>query len=360
MLFVVLSLGPAQAIAAEGEAWKSEWAKTVEAAKKESQLTAYGGSEITRPEILAAFNKEYPEIKVTTVGGHAADLTARLLAERRGDKYIADIIASGPNAPRSLYVAKALDPIASAFILPEVTDQSKWYGAKHWYADPENKFIFMFEGSVSTTGLSVNTNLAKATDIVSYWDLLQPKWKGKILMMDPRGAVLPTPLLMLYHDPEIGPDYLRTLLTKMDLTLFRDRRQGTNWLGVGKYPVCFYCRDLDLAVKQGLPIAEVPPAQFKEGGSIGGGSCSVISLINRAPHPNAARVFINWYLSRQGQIVWQRTMNTKEVEPSDSMRIDIPKDDVMPEARRVEGRKYRVVGFLDQKPLQALLNEILK
>jgi iron(III) transport system substrate-binding protein len=360
MLFVLLALAPTHTIGAESDAWKTDWGKTVEAAKKEGQLTAYGGSEITRPEILAAFNKEYPEIKVTTVGGHAADLTARLLAERRGDKYIADIIASGPNAPRSLYLAKALDPIASAFILPEVTDQSKWYGGKHWYADPENKFIFMFEGSVSTTGLSVNTNLAKPSDIGSYWDLVQPKWKGKILMMDPRGAALPTPLLMLYHDPEVGPDYLRTLLTKMDVTLFRDRHQGTNWLGVGKYPVCFYCRDLDLAQKQGLPLAEVPPAQFKEGGSIGGGSCSVIALINRAPHPNAARVFINWYLSRQGQIVWQRTMNMKEVEPSDSMRIDIPKDDVMPEARRGEGRKYRVVGFLDPKPLQTLLNEILK
>ena len=350
----------AQALAAETDLWKAEWAKTVEAAKKEGQLVAYGGSEIARPEILAAFNKEYPEIKVTTVGGHAAELTSRIIAERRGEKYIADIIASGPNAPRSLYLAKALDPIAPAFILPEVTDQAKWYGGRHWYADPENKFIFMFEGSVSTTGLSVNTKLTKPTEIASYWDLVQPKWKGKILMMDPRGAALPTPLLMLYHDPNVGPDYLRTLLTKMDITLFRDRSQGTNWLGVGKYPVCFYCRDLDMAQKQGLPIAEVPPAQFKEGGTIGGGSCSVISLINRAPHPNAARAFINWYLSRQGQIAWQRVMNTLEVEPSDSMRIDIPKDDVMPEARRAEGKKYRVVGFLDQKPLQALLSEVLK
>jgi iron(III) transport system substrate-binding protein len=350
----------AQAIAGETDAWKNEWAKTVEAGKKEGQLTAYGGTEITRPEILAAFNKEYPDIRVTTVGGHAADLTARILAERRGEKYLADIIASGPNAPRSLYLAKVLDPVAPAFILPEVSDQGKWYGGKHWYTDPENKFIFMFEGSVSTTGLSVNTNIAKAGEIASYWDLLQPKWKGKILMMDPRGAALPTPLLMLYHDPDVGPEYLKTLFTKMDVTLFRDRSQGTNWLGVGKYPICFYCRDLDLAQKQGLPIAEVPPAQFKEGGTIGGGSCSVLALLNRAPHPNAARVFINWYLSRQGQSVWQRVMNTKEVEPSDSMRIDIPKDDVMPEARRVEGRKYRVVGFLDQKPLQTLLNEVLK
>jgi hypothetical protein len=178
--------------------------------------------------------------------------------------------------------------------------------------------------------------------------------------MDPRGAALPTPVLMLYYDPDVGPEYLRTLLGKMDITLFRDRSQGTNWLGTGKYPLCFYCRDLDLAQKQGLPIAEVPPAQMKEGSAVGGGSSSVLALINRAPHPNAARVFINWYLSRQGQTVWQRVMNTKEVEPSDSMRIDIPKDDVMPEGRRAEGRKYRVVGFLDPAPLQQLLKEVLK
>lgn len=346
--------------AADVEQWKGDWAKTVDAAKTERQLTAYGGTEITHPDIISAFNKNHPEIKVTAVAGRAADLTARILAERRAEKYLADVIASGPNAPRTLYLAKALDPIAPALILPEVTDTTKWYGGRHWYADPENKHILIFEGSVSTTGLAVNSKIASPSEITSYWDLVQPKWKGKILVMDPRGAALPTPVLMLYYDPDVGPDFLRTLLGKMEVTLFRDRSQGTNWLATGKFPVCFYCRDLDLAQKQGLPVAEVPPAQMKEGGTIGGGSSSVLALLNRAPHPNAARVFVNWYLSRQGQMIWQKVMNAKEVEPSDSMRIDIPKDDVLPEARRVEGRKYRVVGFLDPQPLQQLLKEVLK
>ncbi len=354
-------LWPAQGLlAAEVEGWKSEWARTIEAAKKEGQLSAYGGTEITHPDIISAFNKDYPEINVAAVTGRAADLTARILAERRAEKYLPDVIASGPNAPRTLYLAKVLDPIAPALILPEVTDQTKWYDGKHWYADPENRYIFIFEGSVSTTGLAVNTKLMSPNEITSYWDLLQPKWKGKILVMDPRGAALPTPVLMLYYDPDVGPEFLRTLFGKMDVTLFRDRSQGTNWLAVGKFPVCFYCRDLDLAQKQGLPVAEVPPAQMREGGTIGGGSSSVLALINRAPHPNAARLFINWYLSRQGQMVWQRVMNSKEVEPSDSMRIDIPKGDVLPEARRADGRKYRVVGFLDPGPLQQLLKDVLR
>jgi ABC-type Fe3+ transport system substrate-binding protein len=82
--------------------------------------------------------------------------------------------------------------------------------------------------------------------------------------------------------------------------------------------------------------------------------------LDKAPHPNAAKVFVNWFLSRQGQIVWQRVMNKVVMEGSDSMRIDIPKDDVLAEARRVAGRNYRVIGFRDPKPVLQFLDETLK
>ena len=350
------------AVVSAGDAprWKEDWQKTIEAAKKEGQLSLYGGQEITHPDILAAFNKEFPFIKVVSTAGRAADLMARIVAERRADKYVADLMASGPNGPRMLYLAKVLDPIAPALILPEVADVSRWYGGKHWYADPENQYLFMFEGTINATGLSYNTKLVKADDIRSYWDLLAPKWKGKLLAMDPRSTAPPTPVLILYHKPDLGPDFIRRLYTETEITLFRDRRQGTNWLATGKYPLCLLCRDIDQAIKQGLPVEEIAPDQLKEGGFVGGGGSSVLVLINRAPHPNAAKLFINWYLSRQGQMVWQNVMNKKEVEPSDSMRIDIPKDDVLPDARRVEGKKYSVVGFLDPEPVQKLLHEVLK
>ena len=103
-------------------------------------------------------------------------------------------MATGPNGPRMLYLAKALDPIAPAFMLPEVTDVSKWYGGKHWYASPENQYIFMFEGTMNSTSLSYNTKLTNPDEIKSYWDLLSPKWKRKLLTLDPRGATPPTPL----------------------------------------------------------------------------------------------------------------------------------------------------------------------
>ena len=200
---VTLMVG-AGASAAETPRWKEEWQRVVEAAKKEAQVSLYGGQEITHPDIVAAFNKEFPFIKVTTTSGRGGDLVARIVAERRADKYLADVMASGPNGPRMLYLGKALDPIAPAFVLPEVTDTSKWYGAKHWYADPENQYIFIYEGTLNSTGLSYNTKLTSPEEIKSYGDLLRPKWKSRLLTLDPRGAVPPTQVLMLYHTPGLG------------------------------------------------------------------------------------------------------------------------------------------------------------
>ncbi|HEX9453630.1 MAG TPA: extracellular solute-binding protein, partial [Candidatus Binatia bacterium] len=337
--------------AAELSKWQTDWQRVIEAAKKEGQLSLYGGQEITHPDIIAAFNKEFPFIKVLTATGRAADMMTRISAERRADKFLADVMASGPNGPRMLYLAKALDPIAASFILPEVTDGTKWYGGKHWYADPDNQYLFQYEGTINSSGLSYNTKMMSAAEIKSYWDLLTPKWKGKLLAMDPRSSAPPTPILILYHRPDVGAEFVKRLFRETEITLFRDRAQGTNWLASGRFPLCLLCRDIDKAVKQGLPVEDIAPDQIKEGASVGGGGSSVIVLINRALHPNAAKLFINWYLSRPGQMVWQNVMNKKEVEASDSMRIDISKDDVLPEAKRVDGKKYTVVGFLDPEPV---------
>jgi hypothetical protein len=90
--------------------WKEEWRRVVEAAKKEGQLSLYGGQEITHPEILAAFNKEFPFIKVTTTSGRGGDLVARIVAERRADKYLADVMASGPKRPSHALSRESLGP----------------------------------------------------------------------------------------------------------------------------------------------------------------------------------------------------------------------------------------------------------
>jgi ABC-type Fe3+ transport system substrate-binding protein len=77
---------------------------------------------------------------------------------------------------------------------------------------------------------------------------------------------------------------------------------------------------VEKAIKQGLPIGQT--LDLTEGGTLSSGG-GTISFIDRAPHPNAAKVFVNWLLSREGQINFQAR------DGSDSLRIDIPKNDVL-------------------------------
>ena len=345
--------------ASDSNDWRLRWDKTVNAAKKESVVSLYGGEEITHPDIIGEFRKEYPGIKVVTVSGHS-EVIQRIVAERRAGKYLVDLFAYGPGSARSAYLGGFLDPIPPALILPEVTDMSKWYGGKHHYGDAEGKYIFIYEGTPNSPSLAYNTKEVNPTELNSVWDILNAKWVGKIgFFRYGEGNSIPTPVLMFYHNPEVGPEFLKRLFGEMKLTISANRRQATDWLAQGKYSLCVMCRDLEKAQKQGLPVAAFGPNDLKEGGSLGGGSASVITLANRSPNPNAAKVFLNWYLSRQGQMTWQRVMNQKVQEPSHSMRTDISTDDVLPEARRVEGRKYPFVGFLDPKPVQKIYQELL-
>jgi iron(III) transport system substrate-binding protein len=356
LVFGVLAALPT--IAAEAP-WQKEWEKTLEAAKKEGQLTIYiSGYEAVLPD----FEKEYPEIKVTAVTGRGNQLGQRLLAERRAEKYIADVVSSGANPNyQQFYQAKALDPIKPALILPEVTDQTKWYLKTHQYSDPEGQYVFNYVGSATYGAVHYNTKLVDVKEFKSYWDLLNSKWKGKIEVRDIREAGPGAGnTRFFYHHPDLGPAFIRKLFGEMDVTLFRDFRQGPDWLATGKFAICFFC-DVDVLKRQGLPVDTFGPEAFKEGGGLVQ-QFGTLALVNRAPHPNAAKVFINWFLSRRGQIALQKRTLAGE-SPADSLRIDIPKDDVPYLNRRLEGIKYLDTGkpeWIEMKPIIEVVNEALK
>jgi ABC-type Fe3+ transport system substrate-binding protein len=83
-------------------------------------------------------------------------------------------------------------------------------------------------------------------------------------------------------------------------------------------------------------------------------------LINRAPHPNAAKVALNWLFSREGQILYQRTFQSGGEGP-DSLRTDIPKDDVPRDNRRMEGGNYLITDnaeWMDFTPIRAFIKDI--
>lgn len=338
----------------------TEWEKVIEGAKKEGEVRLWGEQEITHADIIAAFNKEYPFIKVVTVSGRVGDLMPRIIAERRAGKFLADIYSGGLGG-RSFYdfhKVGVLDPLKPVLLLPEVQDLSKWMNGEHHYADSDKQFVFMYEGSVAGNGLHYNTGLVDLKEFKSYWDLVEPKWKGKILLFERPGVGSPS-VVRFYHHAQLGPDFVRRLFSEMEVTVSQDRRQSSDWLAAGKYPICIDCGDTDRAKQQGLPVDEFPHANLKEASfEVSTSGNSGLALINQAPNPNAAKVFINWFLSRNGQTVWQSVMNTKVQEPSDSMRVDIAKANVGASAKREEGKRYRVTGFLEPDAPMKLFKEL--
>ena len=349
------------AVAAEKPGWQAEWDKAIAGAKKEGAVFLWGDMEITHPDIVAAFTKEFPFIKPITVTGRVGDLTMRILAERRAGKYLADLYSGvmGGAAFYEFYRTGVMDSVKSVFVLPEITDESKWLGGKHHYVDPETQQIILYEGNVAGTSIFYNTESVKANDFSSYWDILDPKWKGKIAMFERAGSGFPS-LTPVYYNPRLGADFIKRLLGEMNVTVSRDRRQATDWLGTGKFVLCIGCADIEHAGRDGMPVSELHRKQLKEAGNnIGLNGNSGLAMISKPAHPNAARVFVNWFLSRRGQTIWQEVMNAKVGEPSNSMHIDIPKDNVLPAARREDGEKYQVTGFLDPGPPSKLIEELL-
>ncbi len=88
-LFLCLEFSLSQRSSAD---WNAEWKRTVDAAKKEGQVTIYtGGYE----RVFAEFQKTFPEIKVLIVRGRSSGITARIMAERRAGKYLPDLYNGG-------------------------------------------------------------------------------------------------------------------------------------------------------------------------------------------------------------------------------------------------------------------------
>jgi len=358
-LFAALFCLAGKSAAAEKAAWQSDWEKTVQAAKQEGKIFIYAALGPYHPDIFVEFQKDYPEIKASIVHGNSSRISPRLLAERRADKYLADVYLGGPTSLYSFYKNNLFDPLAPLLVLPEVVDTSLWWEGKHFYIEPERQYIFINEGSISGFTVSYNTQLAKAGEFRSYWDLLSPKWKGRIVSLDARepgfGA---SELRYVFYHPELGPEFIRRLFAEMNVVLSREQQQAINWVAAGKVTLCVFCRDefADKAKAQGLPVDSINPSDVKEMPRLRG-SASAITFVNKAPNPNAAKVFVNWFLSRRGQIVYQESHGDR-----DSLRIDIPKDKVPAAVRRRPGRKYFFVEgpeFMDVKPAVKIIDEAL-
>src|SRR5262245_8429235 len=220
----------------------------------------------------------------------------------------------------------------------------------------------MYMGNPQKGDISYNATLINPKDYRSFWDFVNPNLKGKIIARDVNtpGEGNNTIRFFFYH-PQLGAKFIRRLFGEMDVTLFRDRRQSVDWLANGKFAVCFFCipSELGAAQSQGLPIAKFDV--LKEGAAITPHT-GAIGLINKAPHPNAAKVFINWLLSREGQVTVQSAYAKAKIGVSNSLRTDIPKEVVPPDERLVDGVNYIQIETADRisvKPALEVFNEAI-
>jgi len=363
-VFLLLSMGAGVAPAADSRPGSSqEWDSVVKKGEEEGQVTVYATDSIGNAQVIwAAFQKRYPKIKlVGTSMGRGSDLIPKLFAERRAGKFLADIFLGAPSALYlNLYKAKIVEPIPPILVHPNVADPSKWWMGKHHYVDPEGQYIFMYESALYGPPIAFNTALVNEKEIKSAWDLVQPKWKGKWASLQIGASQGSTALTYVYFHPQLGPKFIERVLRDMEPTMFRDFRQGTDWLAQGKIALCFLCRRIDRAALQKLPVAELDPYQISEQPGIGSGSGALV-LINQHPHPFGARLFVNWYLSQEGQTAFLQA-NTDELRVG-SLREDLPPELVPAPARRRKDKDYVLInrpGWMDFKPIANLLEELRK
>ncbi len=363
LLSLQIPLGGPSVKAEEVQSWQAEWERTVKAAEKEEQLSIYALSGVNEIFLYGGFQKRFPKIKLSTVSANGHELLFRIMNERRAGKFLTDVGSLGNQSPYALYQSKALDPLPPTFILPEVKDESKWWGGKYHYMDDEGKHILVYVGAPLRL-VAHNTNLVNPNEFKSYWDLLNPKWRGKIAAFDLKasGFAVTRDRFFFYH-PELGPEFLTQLYRDMDITLYRQYPQGENWLASGKFALCL-CRhqSIDQAKGQGLPVDLVDPQRFKEGIGLDPRGYTLV-LMNKAPHPNAAKVFINWFLSREGQANFQKEgAHYSPVGAEFSLRMDIPKDGIPPKNRLLSGVKYIPQWdpeMIDVKPIKEVVNKAL-
>ena len=296
--------------------WQAKWTRVVAAAEKEGVLSLAGPRPASTRSVIEKFQKAYPKIKLKYTAIHGA-FWQRLASERAAGVYAWDVFVGGAAVPTYSAAAKGrFVPIRSAAILPEVLDDSKWInGFSGAFGDNARKHVFSFTADRLDL-ISVNRSKVPESALNSTKQLLDPKWKGKIVMMDPRQQGVGA-LVLGSIQKDLGDEGARKFLTEQRPVFTKDRRQAPEWVIRGRYPigvgvVIFHYRSF---LKRGLGkdvgyLKSIHPVIVS--------SSAVLTLIDKPPHPNASKVFLNWLLSRKTQAAWAKTTGTN------SLRMDVP------------------------------------
>ncbi len=330
---------------AEGE---QKWQTALAGAKAEGKLTIYGsalGAQFR--SVITPKLKENFGINLDIISGAQAEMLNKITLEGQSGVRNVDMTLFSPTAYIDFLKPKGLvAPLDQYLVLPRVRDNKSWLNGKFPMFDRDGTVIALTSAYFSY--ILVNTQVVK-DEIRSYRDLLNPKWKGKIVMFDPAGGPGPGETFVNFFIPRImgaegGEKYLREL-AKQDIVFVRDQRQLTEWVAKEKYPVGIAVTTTIVGdfVKAGAPVSFVRP---QEGGLLAV-AASCLAMINKAPHPHAATVFLNWVLTDEGQRLFAEAYNAPPrrlgvpYSGSDQFGIVRPKDKTVEadEAFYLEGKK---------------------
>ena len=275
-----------------------DWQQLVAAAKKERKIVigAPPGSDF-KNEVQAVLKKRF-DLDSEFIQAPGPSLMSKIVAEKKAGTTTVDAFLIGPCTGNALLKTDLFEPLAPAMILPEVKDAAKWFGG-HLWADNQTgqNMLYSFVAQI-TPSIYYNTQLVRPQEVRSYNDLLDPKWKGKIGLRDPRvpggGLAMWAFLLDLK-----GEEYIRKL-AQQEMFVGRNARQIADALAKGSLALTIGVgyRDFDPFLDANLPVKHLPT--LREGTYVSGGN-GIVGMIKDAPHPNAAKVFFNWLRSREGQ-----------------------------------------------------------
>lgn len=303
---------PRSAPSGSASGWQQQWNSWIEGAKNEGKLVLGSApSPDARVQIPAAFKKAFG-IDIEYLGGPSSDLANRIRSELTAGQSSVDVTLSGADTTYLvLYGEHMTDPVKPYIIHPEVLDVKAWRASKVWYMDPDQQYIIRASNYVSQQ-VWVNTDQIKTDAIKAWKDLLKPEYKGKIATYDPvkngSGAQLAAFLWTKF-----GEGFVKDLFLGQEAKITQDYRQLSDWLGRGIYPIGLANRgeDDEKLKKDGFKVEAAGP--FSDAAGTVSAGFGLTNFIKKAAHPNAAKLFLNWILMKDGQIAWNKSQKTASV-----------------------------------------------
>jgi iron(III) transport system substrate-binding protein len=305
LIFALLSLNGAVVLGQPAQSKSSEWERTVDAARREGRVVvSVPTSAELRKEFEAGFQKRFSAIELELSVARGASNINKITEEQNAGVRNVDLHIGGTTSiVTGLLAPNLLEPILPSMLLPEVSDPKNWWGGHIW-VDNAKKYIYSFTGYMTET-VWYNSTLVRPEEIVSWDSLLDPKWKGRIAILDPRspGSGESTWAFLL----KIKGEQFLTKLAAQEMMVGRNLRQLGEAVARGKSVISIGLSYYTYVpfIKAGLPVR--PLSGIKEGYYAATGSGNLAILKNVA-HPNASKVFVNWLLSKEGQTAFTKAM----------------------------------------------------